>query len=237
VGIYTINVSTSGFACAGYTYVINTGELHITKATLTIQPVSVTQVYDGQVPSYSWTCYFGATYLGTNTCGSQVSGNPTIDTTATTRASKTPGVVYYTSNVGTYYLNAFLGGLTSTNYNFTFPSDVSTVTLTTNPQELTVQPNNVTVKQAACISAGGPALTYSLKGLLNWDTQATTTTGAPTLSVPAAAQSCTKGTYTITSAAGTLLLDEYGGEYDYTYATGTGTGSGFILGTGTLIID
>lgn len=232
VGIYTVNVSTAGFACTGYAFAINTGELHITPATLVIQPVAVTAAYDSQVPSYSYTCSFQGNLLGTNSCGTgsyAVTGTPTINTTATIRASSTPGVVYYTSNVGTYALNASWGSLKSVSGNFTFSTSPSTLTLTTSPQSITVQPYSITIKQATCLSSGLPALTYKITGLLNWDTQASTTTGAAALSIdPSYTGNCAKGTYTIHSAAGSLQLDEYNGETDYT---------GIIYGTNTLTID
>jgi hypothetical protein len=228
VGIYTINVGGS-YSCPGYYLVVNTGELHITPATLTIVPVAVSLPYGSQVPAYSYNCYFGATLEGTNNCGSYgITGTPTIATTATKRASSTPGVSFYTSNVGTYALNSTWGSLKSTSGNYTFAFSPSTLTLTTSAQYLTVQPNNITVKQATCLSKGVPALTYKITGLINWDTQASTSTGTPTLSVPSYGGSCVMGTYTVQSASGTLTLDQYSGQTDY---------SGINYGTATLTID
>ncbi len=236
VGIYTINVSTAGFSCTGYTFVINTGELHITPATLTITPAADSVIYDSQVGTYSYACYFGATYLGTNSCGGgpyPITGAPTITTTATVRASKIPGVVYYTSNVGQYSMKTALGSLKSPlppggsypNYNFAFATVANNLTITTAPTSLTVQPNNITVTQATCLSPGLPAVTYRLNGLLNWDTQASTTTGAPNIGILGYSGNCAKGTYTIQSSAGTMQLDQYppyGTDYTgINYAAGT----------------
>ena len=228
VGIYTINVGGT-YSCPGYNLVVNTGELHITPATLTIIPVAVSLPYGSQVPAYSYNCYFGTTLEGTNNCGSYaITGTPTITTTATNRASGTPGVVYYTSNVGTYALNSTWGSLKSPSGNYTFAFSPSTLTLTTSAQSLTVQPNNITVKLATCQSSGLPTLTYKITGLINWDTQASTTTGTPTLSVPSYGGTCAKGTYQIQSSAGTLTLDQYSGQTDY---------SGINYGTSTLTIN
>ncbi len=228
VGIYTINVG-GNYSCPEYYLVVNTGELHITPATLTIIPLAISLPYNSQVPAYNYNCYFGATLEGTNNCGSYgITGTPTITTTATKRASNIPGVVYYTANVGTYALNSTWGSLKSTSGNYTFTFSPSTLTLTTSPQYLTVQPNNITVKQSTCLSTGVPKLTYKITGLINWDTQASTTTGAPTLSDPSYGGTCVKGKYTIQSAAGTLQLDQYSGQTDY---------SGIKYGTATLTID
>ena len=230
VGIYTVGVSTTGFACTGYLFKINTGELHITPATLTIQPVAVSQSYDSQVPTYQYQCLLNGTLLGTNNCGAgvtAVTGTPGINATATIRASSIPGVVYYTSNVGTYSLKASLGSLKSATGDYTFSFQPNTLTLTTSPQSLTVQPYSITMYQSTCLASGVPAPAYKITGLLNWDTQASTTTGAPVLSIPTYTGNCAKGTYTIQSATGTLALDVYNGQTDY---------SGIIYGTATLTI-
>lgn len=230
MGIYTVNVSTAGFACTGYAYKINTGELHITPATLTIQPVAVSLPYGSRVPTYQYNCYLNGTLLGTNTCGTgatAVTGAPTITSTASARASSTPGVVYYTSNVGAYNLNPTWGSLKSSTGDYTFKFQSNTLTLTTTPLALTVQPYIISLHQSTCLTSGVPTPAYKITGLINWDTQASTTTGAPVLSIPTYTGNCAKGTYTIQSAAGTLALDVYGGQTDY---------SGINYGTATLTI-
>jgi hypothetical protein len=228
VGIYTVNVSTSSFVCSGYAFAINTGELHITPATLVIQPVSISAAYGSAVPAYDYTCSFQGTVLGTDSCGGggfAITGKPSLTSSATSRAASS-GAVYYTANVGGYTMYASFGSLKSVSGNFTFSFLTSPMSITTSPQTLTVQPNSFTEKQATCISSGF-TLTYKLTGLLNWDTAASTTTGAASLSVPTYTPgSCAKGTYTIQSAPGTLQLDQYGGQTDYSginYNAGTFT--------------
>lgn len=132
VGIYTINVG-GNLSCKGYKITINTGELHITPATLKIVPVSVANVPAGsQVQPYSYNCYFNESLVGTNNCGDNypITGNPTITTTATTHATQTRGVVVFTAPAGSYDLHATWGSLKSTtgNYTFAFPSG-STLTI------------------------------------------------------------------------------------------------------------
>jgi len=125
VGIYTVNVG-GNLSCPKYNIVINTGELHIKPATLTIVPVSVANVPVGsELQKYSFNCYFDSKLVGTNNCGSDfpITGGPTYVTTATTHATTKPGVVVYTSPAGTYDLHATWGSLKSVsgNYTFAFP--------------------------------------------------------------------------------------------------------------------
>jgi hypothetical protein len=132
VGIYTVNVG-GNLSCANYKIVINTGELHIKPAMLSIVPVSIANVPAGsQLQTYSYNCYFDSKLVGTNSCGSNfpISGGPTYVTTATTHATTKPGIVVYTSPTGTYDLHATWGSLKSVggNYSFAFPTG-STLTI------------------------------------------------------------------------------------------------------------
>ena len=96
--------------------------------------------------------------------------------------------------VGTYSYSLTCGGVESG----------LTGTLTVTPAVLTVSANSLTIEQGQAI----PALTYSITGFQFSDTQATATTGAPTLSTTAT-QSSAPNTYPVTIAQGTLAAANY----------------------------
>ena len=76
-------------------------------------------------------------------------------------------------------------------------------TFAISPAPLTLTANNISVIQNGTI----PPLTYTIAGFVNQDTQATATTGAPTLAtVPS---SDPLGSYPITIAAGTFVAPNY----------------------------
>jgi hypothetical protein len=85
-------------------------------------------------------------------------------------------------------------------------------TLAVNKAKLTVTANNLSMKQGGAV----PALTYSMTGFVNSDTQKSATSGAPKLTT--AVTSNTKpGAYPITVAAGTLASPNY----DFAFAGAT----------------
>jgi large repetitive protein len=216
VGIYTINVATT-MTCTNYYFVINTGELHITPAVLTIEPVSTTVNYAQQVPTYNYKCYLGATLEGTNNCGSiGITGGPTLTTTATIRATTRPGVVIYTSPIGSYTMNASLGSLKSTSGNYTFGFSTATLTIIPTTSDLTAKAGSYTINACAAV----PTLTYTTSGYIDFDSAATQLTGTPDLQVLGLSSTCTAGTYTIQITAGTLA-QTYGNYAGITYVNGT----------------
>ncbi|MDR3741939.1 MAG: MBG domain-containing protein, partial [Terracidiphilus sp.] len=85
-------------------------------------------------------------------------------------------------------------------------------TLTVNKVQLTVTASAA----AKTYGAANPTFTYTMTGFVNGDTQATATTGAPSLTTTATTSSSV-GSYTITAAAGTLASTNY----TFTYANGT----------------
>jgi hypothetical protein len=229
VGIYTINV-TPTMTCTGYYFVINTGELHITPAVLTIvsfapaagiNPIDTVN-YAQQVPTYSYYCYtnYGTgsqTLVGTGNCGSYgLTGGPTLTTTATIRATTTPGVVIYTSPIGTYTMNASLGSLKSTSGNYTFGFGTATLTIIPTTSDLTAKAGSYTINACAAV----PTLTYTTSGYIDFDSAATQLTGTPNLQVLGLSSTCTAGTYTIQITAGTLA-QTYGNYAGITYVNGT----------------
>jgi N-acetylneuraminic acid mutarotase len=79
-----------------------------------------------------------------------------------------------------------------------------TRTIVVNPAKLTVTATSLTMKKGAAV----PALTYTITGFVNGDTQATATTGKPALTTTATSKSAT-GKYPITVTAGTLAAKNY----------------------------
>ena len=85
-------------------------------------------------------------------------------------------------------------------------------TLTVNKVQLTVTASAA----SRTYGAANPTFTYTMTGFVNGDTQATATTGAPSLTTTATTSSAV-GSYTITAAAGSLASTNY----TFTYANGT----------------
>jgi hypothetical protein len=79
-----------------------------------------------------------------------------------------------------------------------------TRSITVKKAQLTVTANNLAMTKGAKV----PALTYSMAGFVDNDTQAKATTGKPALSTTATSQSAV-GTYPITVKAGTLAAANY----------------------------
>jgi hypothetical protein len=102
--------------------------------------------------------------------------------------------------VGKYTIVASAGTLSAANYSFVFAAG----SLTVNKAVLTVTANNLSMVSGQSL----PALTYSVSGWVNKDTQATASSGAPSLSTTATAAS-PSGTYTITAAQGTMKASNY----------------------------
>ena len=104
------------------------------------------------------------------------------------------------SGVGSYLITPALGSLAAQNYAFEFTEGWMKV----NKATLTVTANNLAMQAGGTV----PALTYSMSGWVNGDTQAAATTGAPALSTSATAAS-TAGSYTIAVGQGSLKAANY----------------------------
>jgi len=101
--------------------------------------------------------------------------------------------------VGIHFLSATYVGDA---YNLTSKSAQQAVTV--NPATLTVAANNLSKQQGTV----NPTLTYTITGFVNGDTQATATTGQPSLTTTATTNSPV-GSYPITITAGTLAANNY----------------------------
>jgi hypothetical protein len=154
-----------------------------TPAPLTITASSGTMTYGGTPPTIT-PSYSG--FVNGNTATS-LTTKPTCTTTATAH-----------SPAGTYPSSC--SGAVDSDYTFSYVSGTVTVTKAT----LKVTAN----KLSKTFGAANPALTYTMTGFLNGGTQATATTGAPSLSTTATTASAV-GTYPITVTIGTLAAKDY----------------------------
>ena len=125
-----------------------------------------------------------------------------------------PGTYVYTPASGTILtLGTHTLSVTFTPSNTTqYSTATATVSLVVNKQPLVVTANNET----AVFGSPNPAYTYAITGFVNGDTQASATTGAPSLTT-APATPVNAGTYTIVAAAGTLAANNY----SFTFINGT----------------
>ena len=234
-GIYQLDAIFTP-AAGGATHKISI-RLSVTKANLYVTAGTVTAVYGSATPrTYPYTL----SGFVNNDTAAVVTGVPTITSSASSRASSS-GVVYYTANVGNYSLNPYWGSLAAANYTFVcLPGELSILPTSAT---LNVQPNNLSVAYGAAL----PTLTYKITGLLNWDTAATQTTGAPQLSlvtlIPLASGTKSGGGHAITMTTGggggsaplprgTYQINSFTGTLNQTY----GNYAGFTYGSATLTV-
>ena len=189
-GTYTITVGAGNFNAnnGNYTFtLVSTGALTIAKAALTVTSTNVSTTYGSANPAYTYTM---TGFTGSDTQANATTGAPSLTTTPATPV-----------NAGSYTVTAAAGTLASTNYSFTF---VSTGALTISKASLTVTSTNV----SATYGSANPAYTYTMTGFSGSDTQANSTSGAPSLTTSPATP-VNAGTYAVTAAAGTLASTNY----------------------------
>ena len=167
------------------------------------------KVYDTVNPGFTYTM---TGFVNGQTRATATTGAPTLTTTAIT-----------TSAAGSYAITAGLGTLAAANYSFTLVNGTLTITKVT----LTTTAFNA----SRVYGVTNPAFTYAMTGFVNGDTQATATTGVPSLTTTATTSSA-DGTYPITGALGTLTSTSY--TFVFVNATltidSTGTGTPSIQG-------
>jgi hypothetical protein len=152
----------------------------VAQAHLTVTVHSASATYGAAQPAFSGTI---AGLLNSDTL------TPTYSSTGTA-----------SSPVGTYPITATLSGSALANYSPT----IMPGTLTITPARLTVTPVNV----SAIYGAAPPAFTDNITGFFNGDSAATAVSGAPLLTTTAV-QGSPVGTYTITTALGSLTAANY----------------------------
>jgi hypothetical protein len=142
------------------------GILTVGKGQLSISAKNVAVTYEQTPPQP--TGYILTGFVGADTA-SVVSGAPILSTIVT---SATP--------VGFYPIGVQVGTLDAADYYFvTSASAEGSVGVYKAP--LTIHPNSVTIRAGDPL----PTFTYTLTGFVNSDTQASATTGAPTLTTTA----------------------------------------------------
>jgi uncharacterized repeat protein (TIGR01451 family) len=166
----------------------------VNKAVLTVTGNNQSKLYAAPLPALTAT-FTG--FVNGDTQASATTGTPSLTTTATAA-----------SPVGSYPITAAQGTLAATNYTFTFASGTLSVT----PATLTITASN----QSTIYGAPLPTLTSTITGFIAGDTQASATTGTPSLTTTATAASPV-GSYPITAAQGTFAA----ANYTFTFVNGT----------------
>ncbi len=152
--------------------------------TLTVTADAQTRLYGAANPTLTATI----TGFVNSETAAVLSGSAALSTTATA-----------TSTVGDYAITAAIGGLTATNYDFSFTAG----TLTVAKAALTVSADAKT----RSYGDANPALTATITGYVNSDTSAVVS-GTPTLTTGATPTSSVGG-YAITTAVGSLTATNY----------------------------
>ncbi|MDA1273734.1 MAG: immunoglobulin domain-containing protein [Verrucomicrobia bacterium] len=179
---------------ATYETVPATVSIDVAKAPLTITADSKSKVYGAALPELS------ARYSGF------VNGE---DATILTAPVSLTTTATSSSNAGGYAITP--GGAGSANYTITFVND----TLTVSPAPLTIQPNDLAMRQSAAV----PTLTATYTGFVNGDTAAsliiaptlttTATSASPPGSYPITASGAASSNYTLLYESGALTVTEF----------------------------
>jgi len=160
--------------------------LVVNPAKLTVSARNLAMDYGAAVPALA---YSFAGFVNGDTLATALTGTPALGTTATSA-----------SPVGAYPITLSQGSLGAANYALIF----SNGTLTVNKAPLTVAANNLSMIYGSAV----PPLTYSIAGFVNGDTQASATSGAPTLSTTVTSASRVAN-YPIKVATGSLNATNY----------------------------
>jgi len=187
VGQYAIGVGAGTLSAANYSFLCVNGTLTVSPAVLTVAAVSQSMTYGGSLPAMAYT---ETGFVNGDVRNTSVTGVPQLSTVATSQ-----------SLAGRYAISVGPGTLSAMNYSFVFVA----ATLTINKAVLTVS------AAGQIMSYGGslPALTYSLLGFVNGDTQSNSVTGSPQLTTTATGLSV-PGSYPINVGTGSLSAANYG---------------------------
>jgi hypothetical protein len=184
-GTYTLSVTLTPTS-PDYAPATATVTLAVNEATLRVKAQNASITLGGTLPVLT---YRITGFVNGDTQTTAVTGTPVLTTTATS-----------TSPVGSYPIDVAIGTLAAANYVI----DLKDGTLKIKDATLILATPDVTITYGSPI----PTLTYTLSGFVNGDTQATASTGAPTVSTTATATS-TVGSYPITVSIGTLVAPGY----------------------------
>jgi sugar lactone lactonase YvrE len=151
VGQYPIVGTVGSLSAVNYSFQIMSGAVTVNKAVLTVTASTASMTYGGTLPALTYTI---AGYVNRDTWR-VVTGAPILSTVA----SKT-------SSTGVYPVTSAAGTLSANNYSFVMVNGQVTV----NKAVATVTANS----QSMVYGAALPAMTYTVSGLLNGDTSAST---------------------------------------------------------------
>jgi hypothetical protein len=183
-GVYVVNVNATKLSSKNYSFTVVTGAITVSKATLTVTPVSTSTTYGSALPASS---YQVAGFVNGDGAG-LVSGAPVFKCSASS-----------SSPVGQYPIVGAVGSLVATNYSF----QVTNGTITVNKAVLTVTAGTGSMTYGRPL----PALTYKVTGYVNGD-RASRVSGTPVLSTNASSTS-PAGVYAVIPDPGTLSADNY----------------------------
>ncbi len=192
VGVYPIGVQVGTLSAANYyfdSFSSGEGAVYVGRAPLHLSAKNVAITYGQKPPAIT-----GYTLTGfvNGESSSVVSGAPVLTSTVTA-----------TTPPGTYPIGVQIGTLSAANYIFeTTSSGEGSIQVAKAP--LTILPASVTIHVGDPL----PTFTYAITGFVNGDTQATATTGAPTLTTTAP-NTNTPGHYYIVASAGSLAAKNY----------------------------
>ena len=185
-GTQTLSVTFTPTDTTDYTTVTKTVSIQVNKSTLTVTAASQSVVYGTALAPYTYTM---TGFVGSDTQATATTGAPSLTTSPATPTA-----------AGTYPITAAIGSLASSNYSFTFVNGSAVIT----KANLTVTANSQSVVYGTALAP----YTYTMTGFVSGDTQATATTGSPSLTTsPATPKNV--GTYTITAAIGSLAASNY----------------------------
>ncbi|HEY3322403.1 MAG TPA: Ig-like domain repeat protein [Planctomycetota bacterium] len=128
VNNYAITASAGTLAATNYVFAFGSGTLHVTKATLNVTADDKSRQYGQSTPAF--TASYSGFANGETLQSSGVTGSPSLTTTATA-----------TSAPGSYPINAALGTLSATNYDFSFTAGTLTISLAASSTTLDAFPS------------------------------------------------------------------------------------------------
>ncbi len=184
VNTYPITVAVGTLVDGNYTFNFTAGTLTVSAAVLTVTGSTDGMITGGTVPTPSFTI---TGFVNGDTQLSAVTGAPVLTPSATSLSA-----------AGAYPTTVTIGTLTAANYTFTLVNGVINVAA----HLLTVSADAQTKLYGAAL----PALTFTITGFVNGDTQLTATSGTPALTATALASSPV-GSYPTSIALGSFLVN------------------------------
>jgi sugar lactone lactonase YvrE len=185
VGSYPILCSAGTLSSAEYTFTPLNGTLTVNPAVIAVKAISVAMMYGAPPPTLT----YQLSGLVNGDTAADISGAPLVTSSVT---SATPA--------GAYPISVATGSLAAANYTFTPVNG----TITVKKAVLTV----TALSQSMTYGSAVPALTYSVTGFVNGDSEQTAISGAAQLSTSASPTSAV-GSYLITTALGSLISENY----------------------------